>query len=103
MVVIVMFVFAVFYVILNSFCCCASYAPTKITFAPEFISPQIFSKQIPVILSHHVRREALYLLNQFAWGYVLAISDEDMPLFEKFLDMLNDLDDVQNVYHNAEV
>jgi hypothetical protein len=25
-----------------------------------------------------------------------------MPMFEKFLDMLNDLDDVQNVYHDAE-
>jgi transcriptional/translational regulatory protein YebC/TACO1 len=23
-------------------------------------------------------------------------------MFEKFLDMLNDLDDVQNVYHDAE-
>ncbi|HAC26944.1 MAG TPA: YebC/PmpR family DNA-binding transcriptional regulator, partial [Marinobacter hydrocarbonoclasticus] len=23
--------------------------------------------------------------------------------FEKFLDMLNDLDDVQNVFHNAEL
>jgi len=24
-------------------------------------------------------------------------------MFEKFLDMLNDLDDVQNVFHNAEL
>jgi len=24
-------------------------------------------------------------------------------MFEKFLDMLNELDDVQNVYHNAEI
>lgn len=29
------------------------------------------------------------------------ISEEDMPMFEKFMDMLNDCDDVQNVYHNA--
>jgi len=29
--------------------------------------------------------------------------EEDVAMFEKFLDMLNDLDDVQNVYHNAEV
>ena len=29
--------------------------------------------------------------------------NQHMPeLFEKFLDMLNDLDDVQNVYHDAE-
>ncbi|MBT1452468.1 YebC/PmpR family DNA-binding transcriptional regulator [Glaciecola sp. XM2] len=29
------------------------------------------------------------------------ISEDDMPMFEKFMDMLNDCDDVQNVYHNA--
>ncbi|MDH5765392.1 MAG: YebC/PmpR family DNA-binding transcriptional regulator [Gammaproteobacteria bacterium] len=32
-----------------------------------------------------------------------AITGDDVELFEKFLDMLNDLDDVQNVYHNAEI
>ena len=31
-----------------------------------------------------------------------AITGDDVALFEKFLDMLNDLDDVQNVYSNAE-
>lgn len=30
------------------------------------------------------------------------ISGEDTEMFDKFLDMLNFLDDVQNVYHNAE-
>jgi len=30
------------------------------------------------------------------------VSDEDIELFEKFIEMLNDLDDVQNIYHNAE-
>lgn len=29
------------------------------------------------------------------------ISADDLPMFEKFMDMLNDCDDVQNVYHNA--
>jgi YebC/PmpR family DNA-binding regulatory protein len=29
------------------------------------------------------------------------ISEEDMPMFDKFMDMLNDCDDVQNVYHDA--
>jgi YebC/PmpR family DNA-binding regulatory protein len=28
--------------------------------------------------------------------------DDDVALFEKFLDILNDLDDVQNIFHNAE-
>lgn len=30
------------------------------------------------------------------------ISGDDLVMFEKFLDMLNDLDDVQNVFHDAE-
>ncbi|MCG6938585.1 MAG: YebC/PmpR family DNA-binding transcriptional regulator [Gammaproteobacteria bacterium] len=30
------------------------------------------------------------------------ITGEDVVMFNKFLDMLNDLDDVQNVYHDAE-
>ena len=29
------------------------------------------------------------------------ISEDDMPMFQKFMDMLNDCDDVQDVYHNA--
>lgn len=29
------------------------------------------------------------------------ISSEDLPMFEKFVNMLNDCDDVQDVYHNA--
>ena len=31
------------------------------------------------------------------------ISGEDVELFERFMEMLNDNDDVQNVYHNAEM
>jgi transcriptional/translational regulatory protein YebC/TACO1 len=29
------------------------------------------------------------------------ISPEDRPMFDKFLEMLNDCDDVQDIYHNA--
>jgi YebC/PmpR family DNA-binding regulatory protein len=29
------------------------------------------------------------------------ISEDDLPTFEKFMNMLNDCDDVQDVYHNA--
>jgi YebC/PmpR family DNA-binding regulatory protein len=32
-----------------------------------------------------------------------AISQEDLPMFEKFINMLNDCEDVQDVYHNAEL
>ncbi|MFT5722105.1 MAG: YebC/PmpR family DNA-binding regulatory protein [Motiliproteus sp.] len=31
------------------------------------------------------------------------ISEDDLPMFEKFLEMLDDVDDVQNIYHNAEL
>src|SRR6476469_5641666 len=32
-----------------------------------------------------------------------AISSEDLPMFQKLIDMLNDCDDVQNVYHNVDL
>ncbi|MBI1310819.1 YebC/PmpR family DNA-binding transcriptional regulator [bacterium] len=31
----------------------------------------------------------------------VEISPDDVPMFEKFMNMLNDCDDVQDVYHNA--
>ena len=31
-----------------------------------------------------------------------ALSGDNLELFHKFYDMLNDLDDVQNIYHDAE-
>jgi YebC/PmpR family DNA-binding regulatory protein len=39
---------------------------------------------------------------QFLPRSTTAISGDDVVWFEKFLDMLNDLDDVQTVYHDAE-
>lgn len=39
---------------------------------------------------------------QFVPQVTNPIAGDDIEMFEKFLDMLNDLDDVQNVYHNAE-
>jgi YebC/PmpR family DNA-binding regulatory protein len=40
---------------------------------------------------------------QFIPQNTSPISEEDMPMFDKFIEMLNDLDDVQNIYHNGEV
>lgn len=31
----------------------------------------------------------------------VEIADEDVPVFEKFMNMLNDCEDVQEIYHNA--
>jgi len=39
---------------------------------------------------------------QFVPRGATKISGDDIALFEKFLDMLNELDDVQNVFHDAE-
>ena len=39
---------------------------------------------------------------QFLPRSVTAVNGDDLVMFEKFLDMLNDLDDVQNIYHDAE-
>jgi len=39
---------------------------------------------------------------QFIPQTTVEISEEDQPMFDKFMSMLNDLDDVQRVYHNAE-
>jgi YebC/PmpR family DNA-binding regulatory protein len=40
---------------------------------------------------------------QFLPQTTIAISGEDAVMFEKFVDALTDLEDVQNVYHNAEL
>jgi len=40
---------------------------------------------------------------QFIPQNMTSISGKDVETFERFLIMLNDLDDVQNVYHNAEL
>jgi len=39
---------------------------------------------------------------QFVPKVMTSISGEDLEMFEKFLEMANDQDDVQNIYHSAE-
>jgi transcriptional/translational regulatory protein YebC/TACO1 len=39
---------------------------------------------------------------QFIPQSYTSLSGDDVAMFEKFLAMLNDLDDVQQVYHNVE-
>mgnify|MGYP000005102141 CR=1 FL=1 len=40
---------------------------------------------------------------QFLPQNTKTIAGEDLEMFDKFLDMLNDLDDVQNIYHDLEL
>lgn len=39
---------------------------------------------------------------QFLPKTTTPVAEEDMEMFEKFMEMLNDVDDVQDVYHNGE-
>ncbi|ART82271.1 YebC/PmpR family DNA-binding transcriptional regulator [Oceanisphaera profunda] len=39
---------------------------------------------------------------QYLAQNTIELAGEDVALMERFLDLLNDVDDVQNVYHNAE-
>jgi len=38
---------------------------------------------------------------QFIPQTYTSLNEEDLAMFEKFMDLLNDLDDVQNIYHNV--
>ncbi len=40
---------------------------------------------------------------QFVPQTTTPLEGDDVAMFEKFIDMLNELDDVQNVFHNAEL
>ncbi|MGB0494933.1 MAG: YebC/PmpR family DNA-binding transcriptional regulator [Kangiellaceae bacterium] len=40
---------------------------------------------------------------QFVAKTTIPSTDIDMELFDKFIDMLDELDDVQNIYHNIEI
>ncbi|MDF1693943.1 MAG: YebC/PmpR family DNA-binding transcriptional regulator [Zhongshania sp.] len=40
---------------------------------------------------------------QFLPQNTTTIEGDDVAMFDKFMDMLNDLDDVQNVYHNVDL
>ena len=40
---------------------------------------------------------------QFIPNTYITLKGDDVALFEKFLAMLDDLDDVQRVYHNVEL
>jgi len=40
---------------------------------------------------------------QFIPQNTAPITGDDVDMFEKFIDMLNDLEDVQNIYHSAEL
>ncbi|EKE79311.1 YebC/PmpR family DNA-binding transcriptional regulator [Idiomarina xiamenensis] len=39
---------------------------------------------------------------QFVPQVMTTVSGDDVAMMDKFMDMLNDCDDVQNIYHNAE-
>ena len=45
-------------------------------------------------------------MEEITWipqDYKTVSGEDDIAAFEKFMGMLNDSDDVQNIYHNAEI
>tara|TARA_R110002072_G_scaffold154_2_gene1030 strand:- start:25857 stop:26600 length:744 start_codon:yes stop_codon:yes gene_type:complete len=80
----------------------------KITvFAPNteyFKAKQALNEAFGIELAGRTDKEVDFEVDeiQFIPQSSNPISNEDSEMFETFLAMLNDLDDVQNVYHNAE-
>ncbi len=67
-----------------------------------FTSPTFYSKAKQALTDSFVKIDFEVDETQFLPKSVKTVTDDDVALLEKLLDMLNDLDDVQNVYHDAE-
>jgi YebC/PmpR family DNA-binding regulatory protein len=66
-----------------------------------FAPPAEFFKTKTAILNAFPNVELEFQEITFLPQTSKTLSDEDLPLFEKFLEMLNDCDDVQDIYHNV--
>lgn len=81
----------------------------KITvFAPHtdyFKAKQALNENFGEIVKGRTEKEVDFEVDeiQFVPQTSNPLSEEDAQVFQTFLSMLNDLDDVQNVYHNAEL
>lgn len=68
----------------------------------------VFAAQTDFFKAKQALADALSIIEfevdeiQFVPHNTVSIDGEDVQLFDKFMDMLNDLDDVQRVYHNVE-
>jgi YebC/PmpR family DNA-binding regulatory protein len=70
-------------------------------FITIFAPPAEFFKTKTAVLNAFPEVELEFQEITFLPQTSKTLSDEDLPLFEKFLEMLNDCDDVQDIYHNV--
>jgi len=68
-----------------------------------FTPPSEFYKAKTVLLQAFPGTELEVQEITFLPQTTKSLSPDDLAMFQKFLEMLNDCDDVQNVYHNAEL
>lgn len=68
-----------------------------------FAPPEEFFKAKTALLKAFPETELEVQEITFLPQSTKTLGPEDLPLFEKFLGMLNDCDDVQEIYHNAEL
>lgn len=68
-----------------------------------FAPPGEFFKAKTALLQAFPKTELEVQEITFLPQTIKNLSPEDLAMFQKFLEMLNDCDDVQNVYHNVEL
>jgi YebC/PmpR family DNA-binding regulatory protein len=68
-----------------------------------FAPPGEFYKAKTALLQAFPQTELLVQEITFLPQTSKAIGPEDVPMFEKFINMLNECEDVQDVYHNADL
>ncbi|MGC3972210.1 MAG: YebC/PmpR family DNA-binding transcriptional regulator [Pirellulales bacterium] len=73
------------------------------TYESEFAPPAEFYKAKTALLRAFPATEFETQEITFLPQSTKAIGADDLPMFEKFVGMLNECDDVQDVYHNAEL
>jgi len=68
-----------------------------------FAPPSEFFKAKTALLQTFPKTELEVQEITFLPQTIKSIGPDDLPMFQKFLEMLNDCDDVQHVYHNADL
>jgi YebC/PmpR family DNA-binding regulatory protein len=68
-----------------------------------FAAPEEFFKAKTALLAAYPQVELEVQEITFLPHNSITLGADDLPMFEKFLNMLNDCDDVQEVYHNVDL
>ena len=68
-----------------------------------FAPPEEFFKAKTALLEAYPEVELEVQEITFLPQTSVTMSEEDLPMFEKFMNMLNECDDVQDIYHNVDL